>query len=141
MNYKKAVVLGILASASLVFADGPWTLAACLKQAKEKSLKLESAKLREQKADVSIEQAKVGNYPTLSASIGNSLYDSPFRDGPQDHYRLSVGISGSYTLWDGGSTKLSWMVRSVSFVESRVASLFSSLAWMESFVEPPSHSV
>ena len=107
MNYKKAVVLGIIASASLVFADGPWTLAACLKQAKEKSLKLESAKLREQKADVSIEQAKVANYPTLSASIGNSLYDSPFRDGPQDHYRLSVGISGSYTLWDGGSTKLS----------------------------------
>ena len=107
MNYKKAVVLGILASASLIYADGPWTLASCLQQAKEKSLKLESAKLREQKADVSIEQAKVANYPTLSASIGNSLYDSPFRDGPQDHYRLSVGLSASYTLWDGGTTKLS----------------------------------
>lgn len=107
MNYKKAVVLGIFASASLVFADGPWTLSACLKQAKEKSLKLESAKIREQKADVSIEQAKVSNYPTVSASIGNSLYDSPFRDGPQDHYRLSAGINASYTLWDGGTTKLS----------------------------------
>ena len=107
MNYKKAVVLGIFASASLVFADGPWTLSACLKQAKEKSLKLESAKIREQKADVSIEQAKVANYPTVSASIGNSLYDSPFRDGPQDHYRLSAGINASYTLWDGGTTKLS----------------------------------
>ncbi len=107
MNYRKAVVLGFLASASLVFADGPWTLASCLKQAKEKSLSLESARLREQQASVSIEQAKVGNYPTLSASIGNSLYDSPFRDGPQDHYRFSVGISGSYTLWDGGSTRLS----------------------------------
>ena len=107
MNYKKAVVLGIFASASLVFADGPWTLSACLKQAKEKSLKLESAKIREQKADVSLEQAKVANYPSLSASIGNSLYDSPFRDGPQDHYRLSAGLSASYTLWDGGSTRLS----------------------------------
>ena len=107
MNYKKAVVLGIFASASLVFADGPWTLSACLKQAKEKSLKLESAKIREQKADVSIEQAKVANYPTVSASIGNSLYDSPFRDGPQDHYRLNASISASYTLWDGGTTKLS----------------------------------
>ena len=107
MNYRKAVVLGFLASASLVFADGPWTLSSCLKQAKEKSLSLESARLREQQASVSIEQAKVGNYPTLSASIGNSLYDSPFRDGPQDHYRFSVGISGSYTLWDGGSTRLS----------------------------------
>ena len=107
MNYRKAIVLGIFASASLVFADGSWTLSACLKQAKEKSLKLESAKIREQKADVSIEQAKVANYPTVSASIGNSLYDSPFRDGPQDHYRLSAGISASYTLWDGGTTKLS----------------------------------
>ena len=107
MNYKIAVVLGIFASASLVFADGPWTLSACLKQAKEKSLKLESAKIREQKADVSIEQAKVANYPTVSASIGNSLYDSPFRDGPQDHYRLNASISASYTLWDGGTTKLS----------------------------------
>ena len=107
MNYRKAVVLGILASAPLIYADGPWTLASCLKQAKEKSLSLETAKLREKQADVSIEQAKVGNYPTLSASIGNTLYDSPFRSGPQDHYRLNVGISGSYTLWDGGSTRLS----------------------------------
>ena len=106
MNYKKALVLGILASASFIYADG-WTLAACLKQAKTKSLKLESAKLREQQASVSLEQAKVGNYPTLSASIGNTLYDSPFRDGPQDHYRLSASLSASYTLWDGGSTKLS----------------------------------
>ena len=107
MNYRKAVVLGILASASLIYADGPWTLASCLKQAKEKSLSLETARLREKQADVSIEQAKVGNYPTLSASIGNTLYDSPFKSGPQDHYRLNVGISGSYTLWDGGSTRLS----------------------------------
>ena len=107
MNYRKAVVLGILASAPLIYADGPWTLASCLKQAKEKSLSLETAKLREKQADVSIEQAKDGNYPTLSASIGNTLYDSPFRSGPQDHYRLNVGISGSYTLWDGGSTRLS----------------------------------
>ena len=107
MNYRKAVVLGILASAPLIYADGPWTLASCLKQAKEKSLSLETAKLREKQADVSIEQAKVGNYPTLSANIGNTLYDSPFRSGPQDHYRLNVGISGSYTLWDGGSTRLS----------------------------------
>ena len=107
MNYRKAFVLSILASASLLYADGSWTLSACLKQAKEKSLKLESAKLREQQASVSVEQAKVGNYPTLSASIGNTLYDSPFRKGPQDHYRLNAGLSASYTLWDGGSTKLS----------------------------------
>ena len=121
MNYRKAIVLGIFASASLVFADGSWTLSACLKQAKEKSLKLESAKLREQKADVSLEQAKVGNYPTLSASIGNTLYDSPFRDGPQDHYRLSAGLSASYTLWDGGSTRLSIQANEINKEATRLS--------------------
>lgn len=121
MNYRKAIVLGIFASASLVFADGPWTLSACLKQAKEKSLKLESAKLREQKADVSLEQAKVGNYPTLSASIGNTLYDSPFRDGPQDHYRLNAGLSASYTLWDGGSTRLSIQANEINREATRLS--------------------
>lgn len=121
MNYKKAIVLVIFASASLVFADGSWTLSACLKQAKEKSLKLESAKLREQKADASLEQAKVGNYPTLSASIGNTLYDSPFRDGPQDHYRLSAGLSASYTLWDGGSTRLSIQANEINKEATRLS--------------------
>lgn len=121
MNYRKAIVLGIFASASLVFADGSWTLSACLKQAKDKSLKLESAKLREQKADVSLEQAKVGNYPTLSASIGNSLYDSPFRDGPQDHYRLNAGLSASYTLWDGGSTRLSIQANEINREATRLS--------------------
>jgi outer membrane protein len=121
MNYRKAIVLGIFASASFVFADGSWTLSACLKQAKEKSLKLESAKLREQKADVSLEQAKVGNYPTLSASIGNTLYDSPFRDGQQDHYRLSAGLSASYTLWDGGSTRLSIQANEINKEATRLS--------------------
>ena len=121
MNYRKAIVLGILASASFIYADGPWTLTSCLKQAKEKSLKLESAKLREQKANVSLEQAKVGNYPTLSASIGNSLYDSPFRDDPQDHYRLNAGLSASYTLWDGGSTRLSIQANEINKEATRLS--------------------
>lgn len=104
MNSKKALLLGILLTAPL-YAGGSWTLEACLKQAKEKSLQLESAKLREQSADISIKQAKIGNRPSVSASIQNSLFDHPFVDN-EDHYRLSLGISGSYTLWDGGSTSL-----------------------------------
>ena len=42
----------------------------------------------------------------MSASIQNTLFDHPFVDN-EDHYRLSLGISGSYTLWDGGSTNAS----------------------------------
>ena len=103
MNKKKTIVLGILASAALAFADGAWTLEACLKQAKQKSLQLESAKLREQQADINIKQAKSNRYPNLNASIQNTLFDHPFVDN-EDHYRLSLGLSSSYTLWDGGST-------------------------------------
>lgn len=106
MNSKKAILLGILASSSLLYADGAWTLDACLKQAKAKSLQLETAKLHEQQADISVKQAKSGRYPSLSANINNSLYDQPFEDGPKDHYRFSVGLNGSVTLWDGGATNL-----------------------------------
>lgn len=107
MINKKAVFFGFFASAALLYAESTWTLDACLKQAKGKSLQLETAKLREQQADLSIEQAKTGNYPSLSASISNSLSDHPFVDGPKDYYHLSMGISGSYTVWDGGQTRLS----------------------------------
>lgn len=107
MISKKAIFLGLLASATLLYAEGAWTLEACLKQAKEKSLSLETAKLREQQADISVKQARSNRYPSLSANINNTLSDQPFEDGPMDHYRFSVGLSGSVTLWDGGSTGLS----------------------------------
>ena len=104
MNTKIVILLGFLVPATAAFG-GTWTLADCLKQAKEKSLSLETAKLREQKADISVKQAKTGNHPTVSASIQNTLYDHPFVDDG-DHYRLNLGISGSYTIWDGGATSL-----------------------------------
>lgn len=107
MISKKAIFLGLLASAPLLYAEGAWTLDACLKQAKEKSLSLETAKLREQQADISVKQASIDRYPTVSANINNTLYDQPFEDRPQDHYRFSVGLNGSMTLWNGGATSLS----------------------------------
>lgn len=107
MNYRKAIFFGLLTSATFIYADTAWTLDACLKQAKEKSLKLESAKLREQQADISVKQANIDRYPSLSANINNSLHDHPFVDGPKDHYSFSVGLNGSMTLWNGGATTLS----------------------------------
>lgn len=67
---------------------------------------MEAAKLKEQSAEIAVKQAQSSGGPTVSASIGNTLYDHPLADHPQDHYRFSVGISGSMTLWDGGSAKL-----------------------------------
>lgn len=103
MNKNKVIILSIFTFAVAAFANGSWTLDACLKQAKQKSLQLESAKLREQQADINIKQAKANRYPNLDASIQNTLFDHPFVDN-EDHYRLSLGLSGSYKLWDGGVT-------------------------------------
>jgi len=104
MITRKATIFAILATAVLSEA-APWTLDACLKQAREKSLSLEAAKLREEQAEINVKQANTGRYPTVSASIQNTLYDHPFVDD-EDHYRLNLGITGSYTLWDGGSRGL-----------------------------------
>lgn len=107
MIKSKAFFFGFIASATALWAaDGTWTLEECLNQAKKTSLSLEAAKLKEQSADISVKQAQSSGGPSVSAQIGNTLYDHPLADHPQDHYRFSVGISGSYTLWDGGSTKL-----------------------------------
>lgn len=98
--------MGILAATSAALAGSTWTLEQCLDKAKKSSLSLEAAKLKEQAAEISVKQAKSSGGPSVNATIGNTLYDHPLAPHPQDHYRFNVGISGSYTLWDGGSTKL-----------------------------------
>ncbi|WP_298771587.1 TolC family protein [uncultured Fibrobacter sp.] len=123
MTYSRALHTGILAAITLwttAAAAGTWTLEECLVQAKKASLKLESARLREQQADISIKQARTSNSPTVSASIQNTLYDHPFVHN-EDHYRLNVGISGSYTLWDGGATSLNVESRTLSKEASQLA--------------------
>lgn len=106
MIKSKATLLSILAATSVALAGSTWTLEQCLDKAKKSSLSLEAAKLKEQAAEISVKQAKSSGGPSVSATIGNTLYDHPLAPHPQDHYRFNVGISGSYTLWDGGSTKL-----------------------------------
>ena len=113
MNITKASLFGILAAATLLYAGTSWTLEACLKQAAEKSLSLETARLREQQAQVNVKQAKIGHYPTVSANIQNTLFDHPFID-QEDHYRLNLGLNGSVTLWDGGATSLNVEAKELS---------------------------
>ena len=113
------------------FAESTWSLEDCLKQAKKSSLKLESAKLREQSAEISVKQAKTSGGPTVSASIQNTLYDHPFIDN-EDHYRLNLGISGSYTLWDGGATSLNVESKTLSKEATALATLQTERSIQES---------
>lgn len=116
----------ILLTAVSVFAAG-WTLEDCLKQAEEASLSLKVSKLGEEQAAIAIKTAKTDRYPSLSANINNTLYDNPFVEGPKDHYRLSLGISGSIVLWNGGATSLSVETAQIDKQEAEMRTALASL--------------
>jgi len=100
------------------FAERTLSLEDCVKLAREQSLDMESAKLSERASEASLQSSKAAGRPTVSAYVKNTLYDTPFDGKSQDHYRFSMGLSGSYTIWDGGSTSIN--------VESKQLSLEAS---------------
>ena len=91
----------------------------CVKMVRERSLDVESAKLSERASEASLLSSQASGRPTLSAHINQSLYDTPFDGMSQDHYRLNVGLSGSYKIWDGGQTSASVESRQLLLKASR----------------------
>lgn len=121
----KASLIILLTAVSAFAAD--WTLEDCLKRAEEASLSLKVSKLGEEQAAIAIKTAKTDRYPSLSANINNTLYDNPFVEGPKDHYRLSLGISGSIVLWNGGATSLSVETAQIDKQEAEMRTALASL--------------
>lgn len=121
----KASLIILLTAVSVFAAD--WTLEDCLKRAEEASLSLKVSKLGEEQAAIAIKTAKTDRYPSLSANINNTLYDNPFVEGPKDHYRLSLGISGSIVLWNGGATSLSVETAQIDKQEAEMRTALASL--------------
>lgn len=122
---QKASLIILLIAISAFAAD--WTLEDCLKRAEEASLSLKVSKLGEEQAAIAIKTAKTDRYPSLSANINNTLYDNPFVEGPKDHYRLSLGISGSIVLWNGGATSLSVETAQIDKQEAEMRTALASL--------------
>lgn len=122
---QKASLIILLTAVSAFAAD--WTLEDCLKRAEEASLSLKVSKLGEEQAAIAIKTAKTDRYPSLSANINNTLYDNPFVEGPKDHYRLSLGISGSIVLWNGGATSLSVETAQIDKQEAEMRTALASL--------------
>lgn len=121
----KTSLIILLTAVSVFAAD--WTLEDCLKRAEEASLSLKVSKLGEEQAAIAIKTAKTDRYPSLSANINNTLYDNPFVEGPKDHYRLSLGISGSIVLWNGGATSLSVETAQIDKQEAEMRTALASL--------------
>lgn len=109
----------------------PLSLEDCVKMAKERSLEMESARLSERASEAALNASRTSKYPTLSAHVNQSLYDSPFNGKSQDHYRLSLGISGSYTLWDGGATGIDVESKQLSLEASKFGTELSALTIQE----------
>lgn len=125
LSQQKASLIILLIAVSAFAAD--WTLEDCLKRAEEASLSLKVSKLGEEQAAIAIKTAKTDRYPSLSANINNTLYDNPFVEGPKDHYRLSLGISGSIILWNGGATSLSVETAQIDKQEAEMRTALASL--------------
>lgn len=125
LSQQKASLIILLIAVSAFAAD--WTLEDCLKRAEEASLSLKVSKLGEEQAAIAIKTAKTDRYPSLSANINNTLYDNPFVEGPKDHYRLSLGISGSIVLWNGGATSLSVETAQIDKQEAEMRTALASL--------------
>lgn len=114
------------------WAVEPLSLEDCMKMARERSLEMENAKLSERASEAALNSSRSSRYPTLSAHVNQSLYDSPFNGKTQDHYRLSMGISGSYTLWDGGATGVDVESRKLSLEASKFNTELAALTIQES---------
>lgn len=114
------------------WAVEPLSLEDCMKMARERSLEMENAKLSERASEAALNSSRSSRFPTLSAHVNQSLYDSPFNGKTQDHYRLSMGISGSYTLWDGGATGVDVESRKLSLEASKFNTELAALTIQES---------
>ncbi|MCK9182378.1 MAG: TolC family protein [Fibrobacteraceae bacterium] len=114
------------------FTAASVSLKDCVERARASSLDMESARLSERSSEASLKTAKTSRNPTVSASINQTLYDSPLNDASQDHYRLSLGLTGSYTLWNGGSTGLNIESKQLSLQASKYNTELAALNVEES---------
>ena len=130
LRYEMLFLCAILAGAA--FAERTLSLEDCVKLAREQSLDMESAKLSERASEASLQSAKASGRPTVSAYVRNTLYDTPFDGQSQDHYRFSMGLSGSYTLWDGGSTRINVESKQLSLEASKYSTELAALNVQES---------
>lgn len=130
LRYEMLFLCAILTGAA--FAERALSLEDCVKLAREQSLDMESAKLSERVSEASLQSSKAAGRPTVSAYVRNSLYDTPFDGQSQDHYRFSMGLSGSYTLWDGGSTSINVESKQLALEASKYNTELAALNVQES---------
>lgn len=119
-NMKKTIlslaVLLLIGQTRPVFAGETWTLKACIEHALKNNLKLQKSRLNEASAETDVKQAKAALFPSLSASMTQSVAYRPFQESAAQFVNGSktssssnktsqtgsYGINASWIVWDGG---------------------------------------
>ncbi|MBQ9286440.1 MAG: TolC family protein [Bacteroidaceae bacterium] len=96
-------------------AQEAWTLQRCLDYAAEQNINVQKNRLSELEAAEQLKQAKAALFPSLSASISQSVGYRPFQEATvivQNGMATSTnnkvtengsyGLSANWTVWDGG---------------------------------------
>lgn len=104
----------VMAAVSLS-AQEPWTLQRCLDYAAEKNISIQKNRLSELEAAEQLKQTKAALFPTLSASMSQSVGYRPFQEATvivQNGMATSTnnkvtengsyGLNANWTVWDGG---------------------------------------
>ena len=130
LRYEMLFLCAVLTGAA--FAERTLSLEDCVKIAREQSLDMETARLSERASEASLKSSEASGRPTVSAYVRNTLYDTPFDGQSQDHYRFSMGLSGSYTIWDGGSTSINVESKQLSLEASKYSTELAALNVQES---------
>ncbi|MBO4906114.1 MAG: TolC family protein [Bacteroidaceae bacterium] len=104
-----------LAYASSAAAQSAWTLEQCLQHASEHNIQVQKSRISEQEAEQSLLQARAALFPTLSASMSQTVGYRPFQETVSmtqngmvvnTDNRVtengSYGLNANWTLWDGG---------------------------------------
>ena len=102
-------------SATGLWAQETWTLQRCLDYAAEKNITVQKNRLSEQDAAEQLKQAKAALFPTLSASMSQSVGYRPFQEATvivQNGMATSTnnkvtengsyGLNANWTVWNGG---------------------------------------
>lgn len=113
---KTTFLLSLLfAIASITEAQTAWTLKQCLDHAAEHNIQVQKSRISEQEAQQSVLQAKAALFPSLSASMSQSVGYRPFQEATvmvqngmatSTNNKLtengSYGLNANWTIWDGG---------------------------------------
>ena len=96
-------------------AQEAWTLQRCLDYAAEKNITIQKNRLSELEASEQLKQTKAALFPSLSASINQSMGYRPFQEATvivQNGLATSTnnkvtesgsyGLNANWTIWDGG---------------------------------------